>query len=695
MTDWQLLQSFIDRRDQTAFAELVRRHGPLVYGVCRRILGRHHDAEDVFQGTFLILARKASAVRERELLANWLYRVAYRAALRASGARARRVTREKQMLELPDPVSAPADSRWAELAPVLDRELNRLPEKYRVAVLLCDIEGVAIKAASELLGLSQGTVATRLRRGRDMLGQRLTRQGVALSVGALTALLSQQAASAAVPASLVASTAQAAGVVAGSTALPAGAVTAKVAAIVEQNLAATLFSPLSVLTVVVLTASAGAVGYFAQQSSPPPAASSGLPAEVQQALEQNAALLSPISMAYTEQNRSLISDEETFQRLKLDERSRGTFFNETEHRVIWQTPKLRTYIAWPAAGIHSKPEGYREIPRIDEKAYDGIILYEAHLWPGSKSPGNLMRRSPERLKSQGARVKDFFGSSYFYGSSGLIFTRDKDSGEKLHFESDVLNLLRLGATLVSVESEVVNEKPCVKITLEAENTEKTWADSMDLERAKKMYSGPLYPPELQQQLLDNIVAAQKLPATKRVVFFLDPAMHYALRRREEWYAPDTLLQRLDCREFEQIAGRQLWLPRVCETAYHTHRDRPGVFYADAFLASVIEVTKLDGSPVPAETFAIEYTTPGIRIEDETLPAAAGARNGQVVYTVGQTPAETEQNKAAALKSPPNQPGNLAAAGPPTKTRWILILNGIAVAAIALFLLWRRTTRVKS
>src|SRR5437870_3754499 len=138
-TDGQLLASFIDQKDEAAFEALVRRHGPMVLGVCRRVVRDHHDAEDAFQATFLVLARKASSVRPRERVANWLHGVALRTALKAKALRAKRRGREKQVTEMPEPETARQDP-WRDLRPLLDQELNGLPENYRLPILLCDLE---------------------------------------------------------------------------------------------------------------------------------------------------------------------------------------------------------------------------------------------------------------------------------------------------------------------------------------------------------------------------------------------------------------------------------------------------------------------------------------------------------------------------------------------------------------------------
>src|SRR5437870_5900043 len=128
-TDGQLLTDYIGRRDEAAFAALVRRHGPMVWGVCRRVLHSHHDAEDAFQATFLVLVRKAASIASRELVANWLYGVAYHTALKAKATSAKRRTRERQVIEMPEPEASVQDQdHWQDLQPLIDLELSRLPD---------------------------------------------------------------------------------------------------------------------------------------------------------------------------------------------------------------------------------------------------------------------------------------------------------------------------------------------------------------------------------------------------------------------------------------------------------------------------------------------------------------------------------------------------------------------------------------
>src|SRR6478672_2543131 len=139
-TDEQLLAPFLDRHDPAAFESLVRRHGPMVLAVCRRVLHHRHDAEDAFQATFLVLVRKAATIWPRHMLPNWLFGVAYRTALAAKTAAARRRLRDRQANPMPS-TNVPVNDLWRYLRPILDEELSHLPNKYRVPIVLCDLEG--------------------------------------------------------------------------------------------------------------------------------------------------------------------------------------------------------------------------------------------------------------------------------------------------------------------------------------------------------------------------------------------------------------------------------------------------------------------------------------------------------------------------------------------------------------------------
>ena len=249
-TDEQLLQRYIAQRDETAFEALVQRHGPLVWGACRRTLADVHEAEDAFQATFLLLARKASSIVKRESIRSWLYGVAYRTA---RDARAQVRARQKVQRVLTEADAAPATppstaAAWEQLKPVLDEELNRLPEKLKAPLLLCYLDGKTRDEAAQELGWTVGMVKGCLEHGRDLLRARLGRRVLGLSAALLPALLEENAL-AAVPPVLKTSTVQAA---------LGGTVSAPVAALVKGGLSIMWFAKMK--TAALLFLSLGCLG---------------------------------------------------------------------------------------------------------------------------------------------------------------------------------------------------------------------------------------------------------------------------------------------------------------------------------------------------------------------------------------------------------------------------------------------------
>jgi RNA polymerase sigma factor (sigma-70 family) len=272
-TDGQLLERFVTRRENAALETLIRRHGPLVLGVCRRLLHDEHDADDAFQATFLILIRKASTLESRPSLAGWLYGVAQRVALNARKARARRPRSERQVEVMVSDRAAEQVNRQ-ELWSLVDAELNQLPDKYRSPLLLCYLEGKTNEEAARELGWPAGSISYRLARGRELLAQRLTRRGVALSAGGIATALSERVALAALPSDLLGRTVTVAdALVAKGTVV--GVAAAEVSALVEEVMRSMLLTRLKItaaaaLAVALLTAGGTALGYRAL-SNPAPA----------------------------------------------------------------------------------------------------------------------------------------------------------------------------------------------------------------------------------------------------------------------------------------------------------------------------------------------------------------------------------------------------------------------------------------
>jgi RNA polymerase sigma factor (sigma-70 family) len=196
--DRQWLDRFVDHQDEAAFAALVQRHGPTVLRVCRGVLRDPHAVEDAFQATFLVLVRKAAAIRSRTSVGSWLYKVAYRISLAARAARTLRPSPE-QVAPAKSETGPLAEITGRELTNALDEELAQMADRYRAPLMLCLLEGATRDEAAARLGWSLSTLKRRLERGREVLRARLARRGLALSAVLSAALLAQNTASAALP----------------------------------------------------------------------------------------------------------------------------------------------------------------------------------------------------------------------------------------------------------------------------------------------------------------------------------------------------------------------------------------------------------------------------------------------------------------------------------------------------------------
>jgi RNA polymerase sigma factor (sigma-70 family) len=249
-SDGELVERFVATRDQAAFEALVWRHSGLVLGVCRRLLRHEQDVEDAFQATFLVLARKASAVGQRESVGSWLYKVAYRVALAARDRAAQPIA---PVVPLVDSAPGPGEAAAArELALALDAEVNRLPARYRIPIVLHHLEGRPYDEVARHLGCSRGTLATQLARGRDMLRRRLTRRGLTLAAGLVSTGLFCVTPVAAAPPELVSATLTVVG--------RGGAGAAQVAALAQGALRAMTMMKLEVVAGVALAVFLAAVG---------------------------------------------------------------------------------------------------------------------------------------------------------------------------------------------------------------------------------------------------------------------------------------------------------------------------------------------------------------------------------------------------------------------------------------------------
>jgi RNA polymerase sigma factor (sigma-70 family) len=277
LSDGQLLERFAARRDEAAFEILVQRHGPMVLGVCRRILRNDHDAEDAFQTTFLVLARKAASIARREMVANWLYAVAHQRARKSRAIAFQRRMRERQVIPMPESEVAQHD-RWDDLLPLLDEELGGLPERYRVPIILCDLEGKTRREVAEQLGWPIGTVSGRLSRGRALLAERLSRRHRRLSGVSLATFLSRNSAPSSVSSSLVSSTVKAASVF-GARQAAAGVISSQVVALAEVMMRIAMLKKLPIFLMTWMLALGGGLSTYLALATGQPKVSQAAPSD--------------------------------------------------------------------------------------------------------------------------------------------------------------------------------------------------------------------------------------------------------------------------------------------------------------------------------------------------------------------------------------------------------------------------------
>ena len=263
LTDEQLLEQFAAGEGESAepaFAALVERHGGMVLRVCRAVLGDEQEAQDAFQATFLILARKAGSLWVHGSIGPWLYGVAHRTASAARSAAARRRRHERRAAEMTPRVTKAEE--WDDLGPVLHEEVNRLPDRYRTPVVLCYFEGLTHEQAAGQLGWPVGTVRTRLTKGRDRLRSRLLSRGLAPAAGLLAAVGRGEAAAGSVPSALAVATVHAALIYAAGESI-AGVVPASSVALAERGLKMMSLTRWKLVAFTLLGIGAGTAGVVA------------------------------------------------------------------------------------------------------------------------------------------------------------------------------------------------------------------------------------------------------------------------------------------------------------------------------------------------------------------------------------------------------------------------------------------------
>lgn len=418
LSEWQLLCRYVRQRDETAFEAIVAWHGPMVLGVCRRLLADGHDVEDAFQATFLVLVRKAESLAERDALGPWLYGVAYRVALKARGLAARRRAREPNIAVTAPSVPSHGDPARFELGMVLDEELSRLPAKYRAPIVLCYFEGLTHEDAASRLRWPVGTVKGRLARARETLKGRLTRRGIALSAAALTASLSQSAV-AMVPETLMRTT-----VAHGTRLATAGAVSASIAMLTEGVLMSMGLTRLKVVSSgLVLAMLATGVGVIAQQSREElPREERAPTAPAARSLEAPAPVPSPASLAVDGSPPGRVAGP--IPRLEQAQRDLATEIFRSE---------LRDYLDRGNGDVREMERWSRTIVDASGAAReDRIDALTEHL-----SRMTALEQAVNRQRARGrGRVHDALAATYFRQDAGLMLERARAGQNDLARRSD-------------------------------------------------------------------------------------------------------------------------------------------------------------------------------------------------------------------------------------------------------------------
>jgi RNA polymerase sigma factor (sigma-70 family) len=273
MTDGELLRNFALHDDHDAFQALIQAHGPAVFGVCRRILKNHHDAEDALQATFLVLARSALSIQNRNSIAAWLYGVAIKTALKVKQRRRHQLIQD-QATARSNIVDVSEQDVWTELEPILDQEIADLPTRYRDVIVLCDLEGRSYKQAAQKTGTSERAISMRLLRARKLLAKKITRRGIVLTTSSMILLFSEKVTEAAIPVTTQISISNAATALASGVAISQVTVTSEIAAIAEGVYRSMLITKLKTVLILflvgsTLTLGAGGLLVLAAQAEPP------------------------------------------------------------------------------------------------------------------------------------------------------------------------------------------------------------------------------------------------------------------------------------------------------------------------------------------------------------------------------------------------------------------------------------------
>jgi RNA polymerase sigma factor (sigma-70 family) len=393
-TDRELLEDFAARGDEAAFTALVGRHGPMVLRVCRRVLGNHHDAEDAFQATFLVLARHGGSIRQREALAGWLHGVAYRTAMQAKRSAARRRRHEGRVRP---PASRAAGPSWGEVQAALDDELQRLPEPFRAAFVLCALEGKSVPEAAADLGCKVGTASSRLTRARQLLRRRLVRRGIELSALLAALAVADGAGSAAVPVALAE-----AAVRCGLLVAVGGSVPAHLAGLAAGATRAVFLTKVRMATAVLLAVVLAGGGAWACRALAEPGAATPADAKPQDDTKPRAAgaKARPLSQADPDTDGDGLPDFQEVHKYRTDPRKKDTA-GQGVSDGDWQQRREFTYSVraairvMPPYNVRALNDDYQDV-RVRKETKDFVEL-EVVVYPFNSNAesikGNLNWRS--------------------------------------------------------------------------------------------------------------------------------------------------------------------------------------------------------------------------------------------------------------------------------------------------------------
>ena len=628
MDDAQLLRLFASTCDEQAFAMLVDRHGPMVLGICRRVLRNSADADDAFQATFLLLAIKAGKIRQPQLLGSWLFGVATRTAVAARRAHSRRLLQEMRLMRILRPKSASA-ADGADVRLTLDEEIDRLPDKYRRVIVACYLQGMSKRQAADHLKWPEGTVATRLSYALRTLRKRLADQKLASPEGLATAL-----APVTIPAALASSTIKlgllgAAGKLAGAAAVSAQAICAAKAASNAMTLAKIKIAAALLMVSVLAVTGTALVVQPRVQSQPviqtPQALK--LPPQVEQALRRNAELVDPIDVSWNQRNRPDIPLEKALSFLKA-----GPFiFVASTREIILQHGKVYARVLTP------------DNASKNEVSFDGRILYLGNMG-GKQVPTLSKRLNSEIVKKErpnGTGRGDTWISTSYFDQIGLQMPATAAELQTGRPESTILWLLAHGAILESIDTVSIDATSLARLSLSGDNPLRKWADATDRAQAERYALG--MSPRGRQNFIELWEKQKKLPLRRDYVFFLDPQMAYAVVRSQERYGPQLLFETINS-DFEPMPGRALWLPRKSSTQHFASPDNPGAYSDASIYTQIIERTAIRSAAAPDEQFVLNPTAPGTQVFDQTLP---GKPRSDVVPRPGG-----EATAAAARPSPP-------------------------------------------